>query len=207
MVRVRAADSAREACESQAETTAASTAQAEAEAEAEAEAVDTAILRAMIVPGALSTPGAALHFLDGPHRVSLAQGEAVLLNAGKHTELVALYRSRGAHAKALSLLERLARRPHELRWSCPWPSLSAQSSLVSLTHTRSLADVAPHRTDMERGVHVGIAHSAARLRRTRRPSQRARRWSTCCACTRSWRRRRRSTPSHRQRRRRRRRRH
>lgn len=77
--------------------------------------MDTAILRAMIVPGALSTPGAALSFLDGSHHVSLAQGEAALLNAGRHTELVALYRSRGAHAKALSLLERLARRPHELR--------------------------------------------------------------------------------------------
>ncbi|KAK3242662.1 hypothetical protein CYMTET_47648, partial [Cymbomonas tetramitiformis] len=83
--------------------------------------VDTAILRAMIVPGAVND-GAALKFLQEPNSVDVAQGEETLLKHGRHHELVELYRCNELHWSALSLLQQLAESPHELDPPPPHPS-------------------------------------------------------------------------------------
>ena len=69
--------------------------------------LDTASVRVMLAVGADSEQ--LLRLLILPNAVDLPAGEALLSDAGKHTELVALYRSHGEHRRALELLRRLGR--------------------------------------------------------------------------------------------------
>ena len=70
--------------------------------------LDTACVQVMLDCG--SPPGDALmRLLILPNAVDLDAGERSLSAAGRHAELVALYRSRGRHRSALLLLNRLGR--------------------------------------------------------------------------------------------------
>ena len=70
--------------------------------------LDTACVQVMLDCG--SPPGDALmRLLILPNAVDLDTGERSLSAAGRHAELVALYRSRGRHRSALLLLNRLGR--------------------------------------------------------------------------------------------------
>ena len=72
--------------------------------------VDTATVRALLSAPAGSASGDALmRLLLLPNAVDVDIGERCLTQAGRHAELVALYRSRGRHTEALNLLGRLGR--------------------------------------------------------------------------------------------------
>lgn len=49
--------------------------------------------------------GALLRFAQGPNMVDLKEGERALKEKGRYAELVALYKSRGSHNAALSILK------------------------------------------------------------------------------------------------------
>ena len=53
-------------------------------------------------------------FVQRPNCVDLQAGEAALRGAGRYSELVALYQSKGRHAAALDLLHALSQHPDSL---------------------------------------------------------------------------------------------
>jgi hypothetical protein len=44
-----------------------------------------------------------MEFLTGPNMVDLGAGEGALLSAARHSELIALYRSKGRHRQVLTI--------------------------------------------------------------------------------------------------------
>jgi hypothetical protein len=81
------------------------------EGSAMAALLDTALLLALL---AAPDSGALLRFVQRPNWVDLEAGEAALRSAGRYSELVALYQSKGRHSAALNLLHNLSQQPEQL---------------------------------------------------------------------------------------------
>lgn len=63
---------------------------------------------------ATSDSGALLRFVQRASSVDLGEGERALREAGRYSELVALFQARERHEEALDLLRKVSQRPHEL---------------------------------------------------------------------------------------------
>ncbi|PRW34079.1 glycoside hydrolase isoform A [Chlorella sorokiniana] len=95
------------------------------EGSAMAALLDTALLLALL---AAPDSGALLRFVQRPNWVDLEAGEAALRSAGRYSELVALYQSKGRHSAALNLLHNLSQQPEQL----PAPAQGASAELRGL---------------------------------------------------------------------------
>ncbi|KAL4430543.1 hypothetical protein ABPG77_005783 [Micractinium sp. CCAP 211/92] len=127
-------------------------AQRRLEGSATAALLDTALLLALL---ALPDSGALLRFVERPNCVDLEAGEAALRSAGRYSELVALYQTKGRHAAALELLHTLSQSPERL----PAPPQGASAELRGLPGVWAAVKYVCHMPEGERDLSLVSTHA------------------------------------------------